>query len=192
MTFGEKLKYYRKQAGLTQTQLAEAADLSLNTISNYEKGNTYPKDRGTYETLAKVLGVDPDELKSEGKRLQIGIIGSSPAIGISHYLHQYQPRIIDDVLKMLEESSIWSFDFTPPDETPKDIKFELSRQINKMVFHKAYDSSKSAVSSTTTLSGEPEIDDAVYKIAAFLKDTDVSGYKKAAVLNYLEKSCKMS
>ena len=39
--------------------------LLFNTIRNYEKGRTYPKDRQVYKTLADILGVDADYLHNE-------------------------------------------------------------------------------------------------------------------------------
>lgn len=65
MTFGEKLRFHRQQLGLSQTALAKKAGLGINTISNYEIGKTYPKDRQVYKTLAGLLGVDPDYLHNE-------------------------------------------------------------------------------------------------------------------------------
>ena len=43
MTFGEKLKFYRKKKNITQRDLAKTAGLGFNTISNYERGQTYPR-----------------------------------------------------------------------------------------------------------------------------------------------------
>ena len=65
MTFGEKLRKYRKEKGLTQAELAKMAGLGLRTIINYEKGATYPQDRKVYATLAEILGVDADHLHNE-------------------------------------------------------------------------------------------------------------------------------
>lgn len=65
MTFGEKLRTLRLKKGLTQQQLAKEAGLGLNTISNYEKGKTYPKNREVYATLANILGVTANELHNE-------------------------------------------------------------------------------------------------------------------------------
>lgn len=65
MTFGEKLRKYRKKKGLTQAELAKAADLSLKTITNYERGATYPKNREIYKTLANILEVDANYLHNE-------------------------------------------------------------------------------------------------------------------------------
>lgn len=65
MKFGEKLRKYRTEMGLTQAELAKKAGLGLNTISNYESGKTYPQNREVYTTLATILGVNPDHLHNE-------------------------------------------------------------------------------------------------------------------------------
>ena len=65
MTFGEKLRRARKEKGLTQTELANQAGLGLRTIIAYEKGETYPQKRSTYQTLADILGVQADDLHNE-------------------------------------------------------------------------------------------------------------------------------
>ena len=65
MLFGEKLRTLRLQKKMTQQELAKKAGLGLNTISNYEKGNTYPKRREIYTTLGSILGVSADELHNE-------------------------------------------------------------------------------------------------------------------------------
>lgn len=65
MTFGEKLRTLRLQKKLTQKELAEKAGLGFNTISNYEKGKTYPQNREVYAILANILGVSADDLHNE-------------------------------------------------------------------------------------------------------------------------------
>ncbi|SHK10214.1 helix-turn-helix domain-containing protein [Hespellia stercorisuis] len=65
MTFGEKLRTLRLKANMKQKELAEKAGLGLNTISNYEKGKTYPQNREVYTILANILGVSADELRNE-------------------------------------------------------------------------------------------------------------------------------
>lgn len=42
MTFGERLKNLRKEAGLTQDELANRTHLSQTAISNWEAGNRIP------------------------------------------------------------------------------------------------------------------------------------------------------
>ena len=65
MTFGEKLRRARKEKGLTQAELALQAGLGLRTIISYEKGETYPQKRATYQTLADILGIQADALHNE-------------------------------------------------------------------------------------------------------------------------------
>ena len=65
MTFGEKLRRARREKGLTQAELALHAGLGLRTIIAYEKGETYPQKRSTYQTLADILGVQADDLHNE-------------------------------------------------------------------------------------------------------------------------------
>lgn len=65
MTFGEKLRTLRLQKNLTQQELAKKAGLGLNTISNYEKGKTYPQNREVYSILANILEVSSDYLHNE-------------------------------------------------------------------------------------------------------------------------------
>lgn len=63
MTFAEKLRAARAEAGLTQRELAEAAHLALRTISNYESGERLPKKEETYAVLAAALGIAPQALR---------------------------------------------------------------------------------------------------------------------------------
>ena len=53
------------EKGLTQAELANQAGLGLRTIIAYEKGETYPQKRSTYQTLADILGVQADDLHNE-------------------------------------------------------------------------------------------------------------------------------
>ncbi len=65
MKFGEKLLKARKALGLSRSDLARMADISVRTVAYYELENKLPKQRATVETLAKVLGTTPDELMDE-------------------------------------------------------------------------------------------------------------------------------
>jgi len=59
--FGRKLKVLRKQANLTQNQLAEQTELTVESISNIERGIHGPKFE-TLEKLTKVLNIEAEEL----------------------------------------------------------------------------------------------------------------------------------
>jgi transcriptional regulator with XRE-family HTH domain len=56
MTFAEKLKELRVEAGLTQAGLAEVAGRGLGAIRDYEQGNREPLLSTGFQ-LAKALGV---------------------------------------------------------------------------------------------------------------------------------------
>lgn len=76
MTFGEKVRRLRKEAGMTQAGLAKQIHVSGRTVQSYESGISYPKNRATYDELAKVLGCSADYLRTEGD-----LHGTSPSDG---------------------------------------------------------------------------------------------------------------
>ncbi len=59
--FIENLRYYRKEKGLTQAQLAEKCDVSNGTIGNIETGITKPSFDLILQ-LSAVLDVKPEQL----------------------------------------------------------------------------------------------------------------------------------
>jgi len=67
MTFSEKLRAARKEAGLSQTALAEAAGISLRTLQNYELGKRYPASLEITLRLATALNTTAERLLSAGE-----------------------------------------------------------------------------------------------------------------------------
>lgn len=61
VTTGAEIKRARELAGLTQAQLADALNVSSNTVSNWERGHSQP--RGREPQLRRLLRMD--ELESE-------------------------------------------------------------------------------------------------------------------------------
>ncbi len=61
MTLGEKIWRAREAKGLSQEQLAEALDVSRQTISNWENDKATP-DAVKLGLLCKALGVSADEM----------------------------------------------------------------------------------------------------------------------------------
>jgi len=59
--FGLRLKYLRHQAGMTQEQLAEAVDISVDFLGLVERGINAPSFENI-EKLAKALGISIQEL----------------------------------------------------------------------------------------------------------------------------------
>lgn len=64
MSFGSQLKKARKNAGLTQKQLASAIDAKHNSISNWENDQNRP-DPDTIAALCGVLHISPNFLLGE-------------------------------------------------------------------------------------------------------------------------------
>lgn len=57
MTFGEKIKSLRKEKKMTQQELADALNVSLRTISNYETGGLRPRYEEIYDKLSELFDV---------------------------------------------------------------------------------------------------------------------------------------
>ncbi len=58
MTIGEKIKYLRKQKGLTQTELSELTGIHQVSITKYEKGKMIPQP-DQLQKIVEALGVSP-------------------------------------------------------------------------------------------------------------------------------------
>lgn len=67
MSFGEKLKKLRKNAKITQYDLAKKLNITTRTLINYESGKCYPKQTEIYATIASVFNVSVDYLISENE-----------------------------------------------------------------------------------------------------------------------------
>jgi transcriptional regulator with XRE-family HTH domain len=59
--FGKRLRLIRRQMDLTQEQLAERVGLSVEFISNIERGINSPSFK-TLENLERVLGISVSEM----------------------------------------------------------------------------------------------------------------------------------
>ena len=66
MTFSEKLKNYRTERGITQTQLADDIHISRSAVAKWENGLGMPNDE-SLSLLAEYFGISPEE-KTEKKR----------------------------------------------------------------------------------------------------------------------------
>lgn len=64
MTLPEKLKYYRKKAGLSQTQVSDALYLSRQTVSRWESGVSVPTV-DNLAALSKLYNTPMDILANE-------------------------------------------------------------------------------------------------------------------------------
>ena len=60
---GQKIRFYRQIAGMTQKDLGIAVGVNESTIRNYELGNRYP-DTDTIFDIANALEITPYELSA--------------------------------------------------------------------------------------------------------------------------------
>lgn len=68
MTFGEKLKEARKEAGLSQEQFAEKMSVSRSAIAKWESDKGMP-DVNNLKVMAQLLNVSVDYLLDEDEKL---------------------------------------------------------------------------------------------------------------------------
>ncbi len=83
LTFGTLLKRHRRAAGLTQEELAERAELSVEAISALERGVSRAPHRDTVGLLAEALGISPTDrpLFEAAARRREHVIGPVSAPG---------------------------------------------------------------------------------------------------------------
>ena len=68
MTFGEKLKNARKEAGLSQEQLAEKLSVSRSAVAKWEADNGMP-DVNNLKAMASLLNTSIDYLLDEDEKI---------------------------------------------------------------------------------------------------------------------------
>ncbi len=71
MTFAQKLKEGRKEAGLTQSELAKKIGVSLRTVAGWETNGRFPKTRDMYKKVADVLGISANYLMTDDEEFLI-------------------------------------------------------------------------------------------------------------------------
>ena len=73
MTFGEKLKEARKEAGLSQEQLAERITVSRSAIAKWETDKGMP-DVNNLKIISQLLGVSVDYLLDDDEKISFNEI----------------------------------------------------------------------------------------------------------------------
>ena len=98
MTFGEKLKYARKSAGLTQEQLAEKLLVSRQAITKWESDNGMP-DIENLRQLSKLLNVSIDYLLDNGEEIDLSVMREEINLDDYHYKRSFKGRWVKKVGK---------------------------------------------------------------------------------------------
>jgi predicted ATPase/DNA-binding XRE family transcriptional regulator len=114
--FGSRLRRLRRQAGLTQEELAERAGMSVRGLGDLERGVSQAPYRATVQQLALALQLSPDEratLESAGRRPAKAILRdslpsrrviatpSSPLIGRSNEMTRIMTLIGDGDTRLI-------------------------------------------------------------------------------------------
>lgn len=85
MSFGDVLKCLRKEAGMTQDELAQTLNVAKSTVSMYERGERFPGFDAVKE-IADVFGISTDVLYGRGAFSRGEVVSldekSSPRLGL--------------------------------------------------------------------------------------------------------------
>lgn len=102
--FRHKLKLLREANKLTQSELAEAADLSLNFLARIERGEAIPS-LVTLDKIAKALGVELSELLNFKEPISVKQKNPAKLIEMYHkelikQLSRYKSQQVKKALKV--------------------------------------------------------------------------------------------
>ena len=96
MTFGEKLKQARQNAGLSQEELAVKISVSRSAVAKWETDKGLP-DIQNLKNIAWALGVSIDYLLDDGTRLELSVIRES--IDLTRYGKGRKKVIKDKIVR---------------------------------------------------------------------------------------------
>ena len=116
-TLGERIRFYRQQAGLTQKELANLCGVSESAIRNYELGNRVP-DFLTLHEIAGKLRVNYAAISGE-KVTELE--GALQALYKLEEIYGLYPTEVDGHIHFVFRDSVAMEDFKP------DLDFILSR-----------------------------------------------------------------
>ena len=108
-TLGERIRFYRQQAGLTQKELAGLCEVSESAIRNYELGNRVP-DFLTLHEIAGKLRVNYAAISGE-KITEME--GALQALYKLEEIYGLYPTEVDGHIHFVFRDSIAVGDFTP-------------------------------------------------------------------------------
>lgn len=91
MTFGEKLKSARKDAGLTQEQLADKLSVSRQAITKWESDKGMP-DIENLKRLSELLGVSIDYLLDDGESMDLSVMREAIDLDAYDYDRKHSGR----------------------------------------------------------------------------------------------------
>ncbi len=96
MTLGEKIKTARKNAGLTQEQMAEKLMISRPAITKWESDKGIP-DIENLKAISKLLDVSLDYLLNDGEDIDLNVI--KEPIDLSKYGKGFKKKLKDKIVR---------------------------------------------------------------------------------------------
>ena len=116
--FGERLRALRKNAGLTQQQLAEKSGFTASVIARYEAGGSLPRPQAL-EKLAAALGVPVSDLDGSNFGLDLNVLLSK----------QIEARLMKCNIQVEFKDKIETVTLSGPDIANKTMSFDDLRKI---------------------------------------------------------------
>ena len=108
-TLGERIRFYRQQAGLTQKELAGLCEVSESAIRNYELGNRVP-DFLTLHTIAEKLRVNYAAIAGEKVT---DLEGALQALYKLEEIYELYPTEVDGQIHFVFRNSVAVDEFKP-------------------------------------------------------------------------------
>ena len=108
--FGDHLRGLRKQAGLSQRELAAQAGIDFTYLSKIENGRVDPPGEATMRAIARALGVDAEDLLARARKMprdlkRLVAQGTPEKALLLRRIAQtpLTPERVERMLRMLEE-----------------------------------------------------------------------------------------
>lgn len=114
MTIGEQIKNARKNAGMTQSELARKLNIPYQSIGQWETGRRIPK-RETLEKISRALGIGPYDLIPPQEKNSYGGgeggVAELPSWEVEFEMPPIKPASIQELLDKTGMSEIELADF---------------------------------------------------------------------------------
>lgn len=106
MSFGDRMKEARKLNKMSQQELADILGISVNSIANYERGTSFPKEDYLYKII-NILGLDPNYLFQDIIDVNTGMWFEEMSL-LSNYrsLDKKSRFFVDYIVKREKENQI--------------------------------------------------------------------------------------
>lgn len=95
-----RIKKLRNENNLTVAQLAKKVNISQSMLSNYENGNSQPRDRKIWKNLAEALNTDPAYLMGTTNKMD-RVNATDLAENLAH--DQYEKEKAANIAKLVQK-----------------------------------------------------------------------------------------